>query len=147
MSQAARIEPREAQAVPVPAPLAAALAPVAKPAPETSFLHHARYVIGENPVTGIAFALFLIIAGCAILGPAIAPYDPLASDTGAALQPPSARHWFGTDQLGRDILSRVMAATRLDFAIAVFSVALKCRAICGDLVRLVDAPSSTRKLA
>ena len=52
------------------------------------------------------------------------PYDPLASNTAAALQAPSARHWFGTDQLGRDILSRVVVATRLDMAIAVSSVAL-----------------------
>ena len=42
----------------------------------------------------------------------------------AALKPPSAKHWFGTDQLGRDIFSRVVVATRLDFGIAVASVAL-----------------------
>jgi peptide/nickel transport system permease protein len=54
----------------------------------------------------------------------IAPFDPLASNTSRALQAPSATHWFGTDQLGRDIFSRVLVATRLDFSIAVFSVAL-----------------------
>jgi peptide/nickel transport system permease protein len=91
---------------------------------QSSILGHARHVIGENPVTGIAFALFLLLVACAVLGPLIAPYDPLASDTSATLEPPSAAHWFGTDQLGRDILSRVMVATRLDMAIAVFSVAL-----------------------
>ena len=52
------------------------------------------------------------------------PYDPLASNTAAALKPPSAAHWFGTDQLGRDVFSRVIVATRLDFFIAVASVAL-----------------------
>ncbi len=91
---------------------------------QSSVLGHARHVISENPVTGIAFALFLLLVACALLGPLIAPYDPLASDTSATLQSPSAAHWFGTDQLGRDILSRVMVATRLDMAIAVFSVAL-----------------------
>ena len=60
----------------------------------------------------------------AVLGPYIVPYDPLASDTAAALKPPSAAHWFGTDQLGRDVFSRVIVATRLDFFIAVASVAL-----------------------
>jgi peptide/nickel transport system permease protein len=75
-------------------------------------------VIGQNPVTGLAFGLFLLIAVCAIFGPLVAPYDPLASNTEAAYQAPSAAHWFGTDQLGRDIMSRVMAATRLDLAIA-----------------------------
>ena len=87
-------------------------------------LRHARYVIGENPVTGLAFALFAVIVFVALLGPHVALVDPLASDTAAALQPPSPRHWFGTDQLGRDIFSRVIVATRLDFGIAVASVAL-----------------------
>ncbi|MDI4656699.1 ABC transporter permease [Xanthobacter autotrophicus] len=87
-------------------------------------LAHARYVISDNPVTGIAFGMFLVLVVCALLGPFIVPYDPLASDTAAALQAPSATHWFGTDNLGRDIFSRVIVATRLDMAIAVFSVAL-----------------------
>jgi len=97
---------------------------VAATVKQTSVFAHARYVIAENPVTGIAFALFLLIAICAMFGPWIAPYDPLASNTQSALQAPSAKHWFGTDQLGRDILSRVMVAARLDMAIAVSSVAL-----------------------
>jgi peptide/nickel transport system permease protein len=87
-------------------------------------LKHARYVIGENPVTGFAFGLFVIIVIAAVLGPYIVPYDPLASNTAMALKPPSRAHWFGTDQLGRDVFSRVVSATRLDFIIAVFSVAL-----------------------
>jgi len=89
-----------------------------------SMLRHARYVISENPVTGFAFALFTLIALCALIGPYVVPHDPLASDTAATLKPPSLAHWFGTDQLGRDIFSRVIAATRLDFFIALSSVAL-----------------------
>jgi peptide/nickel transport system permease protein len=85
---------------------------------------HARYIIGENPVTGFAFALFVLIVLAAILGPHIVPYDPLQSDTTQALKPPSAHHWFGTDQIGRDVFSRVVVATRLDFFIAVASVVL-----------------------
>ena len=90
----------------------------------TATLKHARYVIGENPVTGFAFGLFVLIVIAAVLGPHIVPYDPLASNTAMSLKPPSRAHWFGTDQLGRDVFSRVVAATRLDFIIAVFSVAL-----------------------
>ena len=60
----------------------------------------------------------------AIIGPSIVPYDPLASNTAQALRPPSAANWFGTDQLGRDIFSRVVVATRLDVFIAVASVVL-----------------------
>ncbi|WP_341987252.1 ABC transporter permease [Azorhizobium sp. AG788] len=87
-------------------------------------LKHARYVISDNPVTGLAFFMLLVLVLAALIGPFIVPYDPLASDTMAALKPPSAAHWFGTDQLGRDIFSRVVVATRLDMAIAIFSVAL-----------------------
>ncbi|WP_315702714.1 MULTISPECIES: ABC transporter permease [unclassified Bradyrhizobium] len=89
-----------------------------------ALVEHARYVLGENKVTAFAFALLVLILLSALLGPWMVPYDPLASDTAAALKPPSAAHWFGTDQLGRDIFSRVVVATRLDTFIAVASVAL-----------------------
>lgn len=89
-----------------------------------ALLRHARYVIGENPLTGLAFALFVLILVFAAIGPWIAPYDPLATNAAAKLQPPSRAHWFGTDQVGRDILSRTLIATRLDLAIAVSAVAL-----------------------
>ena len=93
-------------------------------APSNSIFRHARYVIAENPVTGLAFGLFILIALCALIGPYIVPHDPLASDTSATLAAPSLKHWFGTDQLGRDIFSRVIVATRLDFTIAITSVLL-----------------------
>jgi len=101
-----------------------AIAPAPVPASTNSIFRHARYVVSENPVTGVAFGLFALIALCALIGPYIVPYDPLASDTTATLEPPSLQHWFGTDQLGRDIFSRVVVATRLDFVIALSSVAL-----------------------
>ncbi|ASC69319.1 Dipeptide transport system permease protein DppC [Halomicronema hongdechloris C2206] len=87
-------------------------------------LQHTRYVISENWITFAAFGLFLVLVLFAILGDAVAPYSPLASNSAIALQPPSAAHWFGTDQLGRDVLSRVIVATRLDLGIAVMAVAL-----------------------
>ena len=89
-----------------------------------AMLGHVRYVLGENRLTAFAFALLLLIAFAALFGPSAVPFDPLASDTAMALKPPSAAHWFGTDQLGRDIFSRVIVATRLDTFIAVASVAL-----------------------
>jgi peptide/nickel transport system permease protein len=85
---------------------------------------HTRYVLGENPVTAFAAGLFLLIVIAAAFGPFIVPYDPYASNTAMALKPPSAAYWFGTDQLGRDVFSRVIVATQLDFFIAVASVAL-----------------------
>ncbi len=105
--------------------IAVASPAAAAPKPENnSIFRHAIYVVSENPVTGLSFALFVLIALCALIGPYIVPYDPLASDTTATLQAPSWKHWFGTDQLGRDIFSRVIVATRLDFIIAIASVAL-----------------------
>jgi len=99
-------------------------AAVAEKPQRNSMLRHARYVMSENAVTGFAFALFTLIALCALVGPYVVPHDPLASDTTATLKPPSLAHWFGTDQLGRDIFSRVIVATRLDCFIALSSVAL-----------------------
>jgi peptide/nickel transport system permease protein len=90
----------------------------------SAFARHAWYVITDNPITGVACGLFVLIILTAIFGPWIVPYDPLASDTAAKLRPPSAAHWFGTDQFGRDIFSRVVVATRLDFLIAASSVVL-----------------------
>ena len=87
-------------------------------------LQHTRYILAGNLVTAFAFGLLVLIVIAAIVGPSLVPHDPLASDTAAALKPPSAHHWFGTDQLGRDIFSRVIVATRLDLFIAVASVVL-----------------------
>lgn len=90
----------------------------------TDFLRHFRYVMGENPVTVVAFSLFLLIVFLALLGPWLAPYDPLATNVANALKPPTWEYPFGTDHLGRDVLSRVIVATRLDLGIAVSAVAL-----------------------
>ena len=87
-------------------------------------LSHVRHVLGENLVTAGALALFILLLLTALIGPYAVPYDPLASDTASALQAPSWAHPFGTDQLGRDILSRVVVATRLDMTIALASVTL-----------------------
>lgn len=113
----------ETTAPPVPvAPVPAA--EEAAPSPLVALLRHARHVVAGNPVTAIAFGLFFLLMLCALLGPWIVPHDPLASDTARALSAPSARNPFGTDHLGRDILSRVIVATRLDLGIAIGSVAL-----------------------
>jgi peptide/nickel transport system permease protein len=120
-SEAVATTASETAAMPALAPVP----PAAVPKPTSnSMWRHARYVIAENPVTGLAFGLFILIALAALVGPYIVPYDPLASDTARALTPPSLEHWFGTDLLGRDVFSRVVVASRLDFIIALTSVAL-----------------------
>src|SRR5436190_23468353 len=103
-------------------------ASVAVPAPKpnryAAMLSHAHCVIAGNPVTGFAFGLLVLIVVAALFGSFLVPHDPLASNTTEALKPPSLRHWFGTDQLGRDVFSRVIVATRLDLFISVASVVL-----------------------
>lgn len=89
-----------------------------------SALAHVAYVLRSNPVTLLAFAMFAVLLVAAALGPVLVPYDPMASNAALALQPPSLDHWFGTDNLGRDVFSRVVIATRLDLAISVAAVAL-----------------------
>lgn len=96
--------------------------PAAKPAPRKTFWSHARYVLSDNPFTLVAACMFALFVLLAVIGPWIVPFDPLATNVGPTMQPPSARHWFGTDALGRDILSRVVVATRIDFLIALSAV-------------------------
>ena len=84
---------------------------------------HTWYILSSNSVNLIAFTLFLLLVLVAILGPLIVPYNPLATSAVDALKSPSWSHWFGTDQLGRDVFSRVIIATRLDLLISVTAVA------------------------
>lgn len=97
---------------------------VAAPDRQTGKFSHILYILRENPITLLAFVMFSFFVLCALFGDLIAPYDPLMSDTDNVLQSPSVNHWFGTDALGRDVFSRVITATRLDFFIAISAVAL-----------------------
>ncbi len=85
---------------------------------------HITFVLGSNPVTAVAAAGACLLMIVAIVGPWISPYDPVASNVPRALNAPGANHWFGTDQLGRDVFSRVVVATRLDLLIAASAVSL-----------------------
>jgi peptide/nickel transport system permease protein len=85
---------------------------------------HAGHVLARNPVSAAAFVFIPALTLLAVLAPWIVPYDPNATDLDHVLQGPSALHWFGTDQVGRDVLSRVLIASRLDLAIAFSAVIL-----------------------
>ncbi|MFJ6322065.1 MULTISPECIES: ABC transporter permease [unclassified Rhizobium] len=90
----------------------------------STFWRDARHMAGENKLTLFAALILLALVVISLLAPWVIPYDPLAVDTSAALKPPSLAHLFGTDALGRDILSRVAIATRLDIGMAIGAVAL-----------------------
>jgi peptide/nickel transport system permease protein len=64
------------------------------------------------------------VAGAGITAPWLAPFAPEEASPAASLRPPDARHWFGTDKNGMDILSRVLYAPRIDLSIAVLSTAI-----------------------
>jgi peptide/nickel transport system permease protein len=85
---------------------------------------HAAQILARNPVSAAAFVFIPALALLSALAPWIVPYDPNATDLDHVLQGPAALHWFGTDQVGRDVLSRVLIASRLDLAIAFSAVIL-----------------------
>ncbi|MBP0017322.1 MAG: ABC transporter permease [Cyanobacteria bacterium SBLK] len=87
-------------------------------------IRQTRYILQENALTLAAFLMFVALVVLAVFGNPISPYDPLETNSAIALSPPSLQHWFGTDQLGRDILSRAIAATRLDLGISITAVFL-----------------------
>ena len=92
--------------------------------PRMDLLGQIGWVLRSNPLTAIAAAGAACLVFVAVFSPWLTPYDPIASDVSRALQPPSAAHLAGTDQLGRDVLSRIIAATRLDLAIALSAVGI-----------------------
>lgn len=68
---------------------------------------------GTRPMLLVGAAMVLVTLAAALVGPALVPRDPLAVDLDLALQPPSSRFWLGTDEMGRDLLSRCVAGIRL----------------------------------
>ncbi|MCP8940797.1 ABC transporter permease [Alsobacter sp. SYSU M60028] len=65
--------------------------------------------------------LFLLLA---IVGPSLVPWDPIATSWTTVRKPPSAAHWFGTDELGRDVLARVLSGARASLTAGVISVSI-----------------------
>ena len=74
------------------------------------------------PSARISIIVLLGVAVLVVAGSALAPYDPLEQDPTRMLQGPGSAHWLGTDYLGRDVLSRLMAGTRLSVVGALEAV-------------------------
>ena len=77
----------------------------------------------RNKLAMVGMALVLVLSVCAIFADVVAPYDYAATDFAAAMEYPSARHLMGTDNYGRDILSRVIYGGRVSLLVAVLAVA------------------------
>lgn len=87
----------------------------------------------RNSVVALGFILFLIFL--AIFGYAIAPFGINEYDYNAVLQGPSAAHWLGTDEFGRDLFSRIICGTRISLAVGLLAVTTG--ALCGTLLGLL----------
>ena len=83
-----------------------------------------RFLQNKAAVCGLVIASFLIF--CALFPQLLTSYDPLKQDLSVTFQPPSAEHWFGTDDQGRDIFARVVYGCRYSLSIGLISVAISC---------------------
>jgi peptide/nickel transport system permease protein len=90
-----------------------------------SFLGVLRKFLRQSVIARVGFAAACLLVFTALLAPWMAPADPAAQNLPARLQPPSAAHWMGTDELGRDVLSRTLYGARVSLLVAV-SVVLGC---------------------
>jgi ABC-type dipeptide/oligopeptide/nickel transport system permease subunit len=79
-------------------------------------------VAARNPLGVVGLVIVLTFAFLGIFGPYLAPQDPRAIDTAAQLQGPSWDHPFGTNKLGQDVFSRILAGARLSFTIGLYAV-------------------------
>ena len=80
--------------------------------------------VRRQPLAAVGLGLLLLFVLCALLAPWLAPQDPARLDLTGRLMGPSAAHWFGTDELGRDILSRTLFGARISLIVAVSVVGL-----------------------
>lgn len=78
----------------------------------------------KNPISLVGTIVLVLMAVAAIAGPWIVPFGTNATDVSNALQPPNGVHWFGTDDLGRDVFSRVVMSAQVSLRVAVVSVAI-----------------------
>ncbi|HLE27152.1 MAG TPA: nickel transporter permease [Anaerolineales bacterium] len=95
----------------------------------------ARPALLRSPLTVAGLALILIFGLSALFARALAPMDPLTQKLSQRLQPPSSAHWLGTDQLGRDVLSRLLFGARISLTVGV--VVVSTAGTFGTLVGLI----------
>jgi peptide/nickel transport system permease protein len=80
--------------------------------------------LSKNRLALVGGAIVLVLAIMAVAAPILSPHDPNKPDVKRILDPPSARHWLGTDQIGRDVLSRMLYGARVSLAVGFVSVGI-----------------------
>jgi len=98
---------------------------------------HSLYMVRQSPLTMIGIGIFLGFILMAIFAPAIAPYDPYEINPPELLQPPNSQHFFGTDECGRDIFSRVIYGSRISLA-AGFTITIISMVI-GSIIGIISS--------
>jgi peptide/nickel transport system permease protein len=78
----------------------------------------------DTRLAGIGLSILAVVVFCAVFAPFIAPYDPIAQDYLALTEPPSPAHWLGTDDLGRDVLSRIIYGARVSLQVGLIAVGI-----------------------
>ena len=110
---------------------------ISKPLPVTStkaaswsqrLFHAINRFTHSSPIGAIAALVWILLLLMAFFAPSLAPYDPQEADYGAIRQAPSTQHWLGADDLGRDILSRIIFGARITLTVSISSVLI------GDLL-------------
>ena len=98
--------------------------PVNGSTPRTDRLSSVRYFLRKNPRMLVGLVLLTILLFVAVFAPIIAPYDPIKVNITDTLEPPSLNHLLGTDDLGRDVFSRVLWGSRISLSVGVISVSI-----------------------
>ncbi len=103
------------------------------------------YQVRRSPLTIVGIVILLLALAAMAFAPYIAPFDPYAIDLRARLSAPGAMHWFGTDEVGRDLFSRVIYGARASVGVgfAIVGIAATCGTIVGCFTGMVGGRTDT----
>jgi len=108
-------------------------------------LHYLWYLSRRSPLTLVGAAIILLVLIMIIAAPVVAPYNPDKVSLTARLLPPSAAHWFGTDEVGRDLFSRVIYGARASCGAAfmIVLISMSVGVLIGCFSGVVGGPVDT----
>jgi len=112
-------------------------APTAPLAPPVTWGDEIATFIWKKPLGAVGAFIIAVMLLVALFAARLAPYDPYAADYGAQFMRPSAAHWFGTDEFGRDVLSRIMYGARIALFVGFVASFVGCTL--GALLGVISA--------
>lgn len=93
-------------------------------------------IVKRKPLGALSAVILMLLVVMAIFAPLLAPFDPYSQDMGRVLESPNIRNFFGTDQIGRDLLSRIIYGARISLLVALGATALSL--VIGILIGLIS---------